>query len=271
MPSALAPPRYWLAARVTASTELRHPGRILGTAVRLGTQVFLVVCLWRSLYASTAESAGLHRDQAVTFAVLAVLVVTMRGPDRFPARDTVLQHVREGSILYWFVRPVPMSRYHLVRAAGDQAYGFAWAALAFVICLCFGVIQPPVSAGAGGVFVVSQLLGQVVVYHLSLLVDLLCFWTITNGAAVLILRLAQDVLSGTFAALWFFPAWFIGMSQLLPFQAVLNVPVSIYVGRIPLGSAGGEVLLQAGWCVLLAWLTRRLWRHAGQRVVIHGG
>jgi ABC-2 type transport system permease protein len=268
---AVALGRQWRAARITPIGELLQPGRITGTAARLGLQIFLVVCLWRALYATTTSSAGLNREQAVTYAVLAVLATQIRGLDRFTSRDTMLQHVQLGTILYWFLRPVPPRRYYMIRAIGDQAYGSCWVLLGYAICVLVGIVEPPVSAGAAAAFAVSLLLGQVTLYYLLLAVDLLCFWTMVNGAAVQILRFAQNLLSGVFAPLWFFPGWFVAASSVLPFQGTLNVPLSIYIGRIPLGGVGKELAVQAGWCLLLAALTRLMWHRAAQRVTVQGG
>jgi ABC-2 type transport system permease protein len=118
---------------------------------------------------------------------------------------------------------------------------------------------------------VSLLLGQIVLYYLTLLIDLLCFWTIQNNSALLILQFAQNLLSGAYAPLWFFPGWFVAMSAVLPFQSTLNVPLSLYIGRIPLSDLPAQLAVQAVWVLLLALLTRLLWRRAAARVVSQGG
>jgi ABC-2 type transport system permease protein len=269
--TALAIPRSWRTARITPLAEVLAPGRIAATAVRTAVQVFLVTCLWRALYAGTTSSAGLVREQAVSFAVLAALATRIRGMDRWMARDTVIQHIYYGTIVYWFLRPLPPRRYYLYRALGDQLYGFAWAAAGYAVCRAAGVLAPPASAGAAAAFAVSLLLGQSVLYYLTLLIDQMCFWTIRNNGALLILTFAQNLLSGAYAPLWYFPGWFQAMSAVLPFQSTLNVPLSFYIGRIPLSGLPGQLAVQATWVVLLAALTRLLWRRAADQVVSQGG
>jgi ABC-2 type transport system permease protein len=264
-------PRQWRAARITPLGELLQPGRIAGTAIRLAVQVFLVTFLWRALYTGVESSAGLGRGQAVTYAVLAVLSLQIRGLNRAISWDSLLQHVREGSILYWFMRPVPPRRYYLIRAVGDQAYGLAWVLAGYAVCLAAGLVSPPASAGAAVACAVSLLLGQVTMYYLLLVVDLLCFWTLKNQSAIEILGFAQNLLSGMFAPLWYFPGWFIALSAVLPFQGTLHVPLSLYIGRIPPERAPGQIAVQVGWCLLLAALTRLMWRRAAERVTVQGG
>lgn len=263
--------RQWRAARVTPLGELLQPVRITGAAVRLVLEIALVTLLWRALYAGVESSAGLDREQAVTYAVLAVLALRMRGGERELSADSVLVHVQEGTILYWFVRPLRPGRYYLIRAAGDQAYGLAWVLAGYLTCRAIGIVSPPASAGAAVAAAVSLLLGQITLYYLLLIVDLFCFWAVMNKSAVQILGFAQSLLSGAFAPLWFFPGWFIALSAVLPFQGTLNVPLSLYIGRIPVAEAPREIAVQVAWCVLLAGVTRLLWRRAAERVTVQGG
>lgn len=258
-------------AWITPRGELLTPPRMTATAVRLLVQVCLVVYLWRGLYANTDSSAGLNETQAVGYAVLAVLANRIRGLDRSAGRDMVIQHLRFGTIVYWYLRPIKPQRYYALRALGDQLYGFGWVLAGYVLCLAVGVVAPPASLAVAGVFAVSMLLGQVVLYYVMMLVDLLCFWTLRNESALLILIFAQNLLSGVYAPLWYFPDWFITLSAFLPFQATLGVPLSLYVGRITVDDAFGQLAIQAVWIVLLALLTRRLWDRAGRRVVAQGG
>ncbi|MFF7286960.1 ABC transporter permease [Streptomyces griseorubiginosus] len=261
----------WRAARVTPLGELHAPPRMTAVLVRLVVQVILVASLWHGLYDRTGTTAGLSEGQAVTYAVLAVLASRLRELDQYAGRDTVLQHMHFGTIVYWYLRPLPPQRYHALRALGEQVYGFAWALGGYLVCLAAGVVDPPKSAAVAGVFTLSLLLGQVVLYNVMLLLDQLCFWTVRNNAAMLILIFAQNLLSGVYAPLWFFPDWFITMSGFLPFQATLSVPLSIYIGRIPLSDAGGQLAIQAGWAVALTLFTRFLWRRAARRVISQGG
>ncbi|MFJ3303669.1 ABC transporter permease [Streptomyces sp. NPDC086549] len=261
----------WRAARVTPLGELNAPLRVTAALLRLTVQVVLVASLWRGLYAHAGTTAGLGRDQAVTYAVLAVLASRLRELDQYTGRDTVQQHVHFGTIVYWYLRPLPPRRYYALRALGEQLYGLAWALTGYAVCRAAGVVEAPGSAAVAGVFALSLLLGQWVLYSIMLVIDQLCFWTLRNGAALMILLFAQNLLSGVYAPLWFFPDWFVTLSSFLPFQATLNVPLSLYVGRIPLSDAGLQLAVQAGWVVVLALFTRFLWRRAGRRVVSQGG
>ena len=261
----------WRTARVTPLGELHTPPRMTAVLLRLTVQVVLVASLWHGLYARTGTTAGLDRDQAVSYAVLAVLASRLRELEQSAGRDTVIQHMHYGTIVYWYLRPLPPQRYYALRALGEQLYGFAWALGGYVVCLAAGVVEPPGSAAVAGVFALSLLLGQWVLYYVMLVTDQWCFWALRNSAALLILIFAQNLLSGVYAPLWFFPDWFVTLSAFMPFQATLSVPLSLYIGRIPLSDAAGQLAIQAAWVVLLALFTRFLWRRAARRVISQGG
>jgi ABC-2 type transport system permease protein len=269
--SVITLPPTWRTAGITALSEVHAPTRITATGFRLAVRLFLAVCLWNALYASTDTTAGLSRTQAVTYAVLAVLTLQLRETDRWAARDTVIQHMQYGTIIYWFLRPLSARRYHLLRALGEQTYGLAWSVLGYTICRTADLIAPPASFGAAVSFTVTFLLGRAVLYRLLLLTDQLCFWTIKNSAAVDILTFSQNLLSGAYAAIWFFPGWFQAMSAVLPFRSTLDVPLSFYIGRLGWTDLPRLAAVQLFWVVALTLLTRVLWRRASDRVVAQGG
>jgi ABC-2 type transport system permease protein len=263
--------RGWQTARITALSDLLSPGRITAHAMRLTLQLVLVVYLWQSLYAHAGVTAGLTRAMAMSYAVLAVLMLRIRRADRFSARDMLIQHIQYGTIVYWFLRPLSASRYALWRGVGEQAYGFGWAVVGALACLAAGVLATPASPGAAAAFLVTFLIGQSLLYYLALLTDLMCFWAIKNTAVVSILAFTQNMLSGGYAALWYFPGWFRSVSAAMPFEYTIGVPVSFYIGRIPVSDLPVQLAAAAGWAAALAILVRILWRMADQRISAQGG
>jgi ABC-2 type transport system permease protein len=183
----------------------------------------------------------------------------------------VQMRVREGTIAYWFIRPISPGRYYMWRQAGDIAYGAMWAVAGYLVLRAVDVITAPGSAAHLLVFGVSLVLGQIVLYYLGQLVDLATFWLVSNGGVTRMYYFIQDLLSGVFVPLWFMPAWLITASVWLPFNAGINVPLSLYVGRTAPSDAARQLALQACWVLLLAAITRWAWTRAARRVTVQGG
>jgi ABC-2 type transport system permease protein len=261
----------WRAMRITPLTELTQLARLLPPVAMVITQLALTFWLWHALYHGVRVSAGLDVTQATTYAMLGVLYIQFRTVDRWSNGDTMVQLMTEGTIAFWFLRPVSPRRYYLIRAAGDLAYGGGLAVVAYVACLGAGAIALPPSWAAFGATLLTLALGLVITYYLQLLVDLMCFWSTVNDAAVTAVSFASGLLAGAFAPIWFFPAWFQRVNEFLPFQSTLNTPLSLYVGRLPVSDLAAQAVVQLSWCAALAVATWWLWRRASARVTILGG
>jgi ABC-2 type transport system permease protein len=261
----------WRGMRITAIVELTQPTRYVTQLTMVVTQLALTYWLWRALYSGVRESAGLDVTQATTYALLGVLYVQLRFIDRWSNGDTMVQLMFEGTIAYWFIRPVSARRWYLIRMCGDLAYGGGWALAAYLACRALGAVAGPPSLAAGGATLLTLALGLVITYYLQVIVDLMCFWSTVNDNAVVAVQFASTLLSGAFAPLWFFPGWFQRANDFLPFQSTLNTPFSLYVGRLPVSALPGQLAVQVGWCAGLGLFTWWLWRRASARVTVMGG
>ncbi|WP_131737062.1 ABC transporter permease [Actinomadura roseirufa] len=256
---------------VPALSELTRRSGVVTALLMAVLQVGLVCTLWRAVYATTEVSAGLDVRQAVTYVVLALLVQRIRWGSRLHSRESLWALVRDGRIIYWFLRPLGPRRHYLLKSLGEILYWGTWSLAGYGIALAAGLISPPPDARVAALAAVSLLLGQVIAHQLMLGIDLLCFWTTANTNALRVYSFSSDLLSGAFVPLWFFPGWFLTLNQWLPFQGTINVPVSIYVGRIPAAEALVQLGIQTLWCCLLYAMTSFLWRHAIRRVDVQGG
>ncbi|MEU4160905.1 ABC-2 family transporter protein [Actinoplanes sp. NPDC026670] len=266
------PARRWATiAGVSWRAELGQRSRPVNTAIRLTMQLFVVACFWRGFYQASGGAQSAAATQTVSYAVLAVLVTQTGGIDRMFSRDSIVQHLQRGTILYWLVRPIPPRRYYLMRAIGDRAYGLAWGTLGYVVCLQIGVVAVPAGPAAAVVGFGSFVLGCVTLVYLNQVLDLVCFWTMLNTNALNIYQFVMNLMSGAIAPLWFFPDWFRAISAVLPFQNILNTPLSVYVGRIPVRAAVPLIGIQLLWILLLVLLTRLMWRRAASSTAIEGG
>src|SRR6201996_8721606 len=159
--------RAWRALRITALTQRTPPSRYVTQLTMVVTQLALTWWLWRALYAGVRVSAGLDVTQATTYALLGVLYLQFRSVNRWSNGDTMVQLMFEGTIAYWFIRPVSPRRWYLIRMCGDLAYGAAWALVAYVACRAAGAVASPPSLAAAGAALLTLALGLVITYYLQ--------------------------------------------------------------------------------------------------------
>jgi ABC-2 type transport system permease protein len=260
----LRPHHSWRIIRLGVLNERAYRVRLIVAPVTLAVQLYLYDRLWTAVFSHTSVAAGLTLHQTLTYSLMALLLARIRWNSRtYNVRDSLAVAVREGTVAYWFLRPVSPARFYMWRQSGDMLYGATWAIAGYVVLTATGVIATPAGAGRALVFGVSLYLGQIV--------DLSMFWFVNNNAIVRMYYFIQDLLSGVFVPLPFMPALLLTFATWLPFSAGINVPVSLYVGRIPFAHAGRELALQGVWVVALALLSKSLWRRASRRVTVQGG
>jgi ABC-2 type transport system permease protein len=263
--------RNWRTTRLGVLNERAFRVRLLISPAMLGVQLFLYDRLWTAVYIHVTSSAGLGMEQTISYSLIALLVVRIQWSSRIYSRDRLSVRVRDGTVIYWFLRPLPPGHYYMWRQLGDMIYGFAWAAAGYIIIRSTGVIEAPGNITHTAVFAISLLLGQIVFYYLGQVVELSTFWFVGNDGTTRLYYFVQDLLSGVFVPLWFMPDWLRVASVWLPFNAGINVPVSIYIDRIPMSQVVENLGLQALWVALLAATTWRMWSRASRRVIAQGG
>ncbi|MEW2516370.1 ABC-2 family transporter protein [Streptomyces sp. NPDC046870] len=265
-------PRAHRLITLVPRSEWAYRPRIVATGFVIVTQVFLYVLLWRALYRESGDTVvGLDMSQAITYSVLATLMGTGRVVLEGASQETAQSKIRDGSVVFWFVRPLAARRYCAWRGLGESLYATLWLLGGLTVGVLCSLVALPPSWPAAAVTVVSYALGQVVFHQIGLLVDLTSFWTITSFGVNRLAAFAQLLLSGGLIPLWLFPDWFRSTAGHLPFAATINVPVSLYTGRIPVADSAPYLAEQALWCVLLAVLGRLMWRRAARRLLVLGG
>jgi ABC-2 type transport system permease protein len=263
--------RSWRIWRIVPLIEIAFRIRFFMAPFMIAVQMFLYYRLWTAVFAHTPTAAGLNAHQTITYSMLALLAGRLRWNARTWSRDDVATHVRDGTIIYWFLRPISPNCYYLYRTLGDLAYGVSWSALGFVAAFASGLIRPPASPTIGAMVVLCLALGQVTLYYFGQIVDLCTFWMVNNLTLVRMYYFLQDLLAGVFVPLWFMPGWLLTTTSILPFSAAINIPISLYVGRIGPSQVAGPVLLECVWILILAALTRYFWSRASLRVASQGG
>jgi viologen exporter family transport system permease protein len=264
--------RAWTLLRIGALNERAFRVRLVIAPMMLAVQLYLYDRLWTAVFAHTTKAAGMTIRQTLTYSLMALLLARVRWNARtLGVRDSLSVCVREGTVVYWFLRPMPPGRFYMWRQAGDVLYGGTWALLGYVVLLATGVIAPPDGLRGAVVFLASLALGQVVLYYLGQIVDVSMFWLLSNNGIARMYYFVQDLLSGVFVPLPFMPLWLLAFATWLPFSSGINVPLSLYVGRIAPADAGRQLLLQLMWVVILAAVTKLVWSKAARRVTAQGG
>ena len=135
----------------------------------------------------------------------------------------------------------------------------------------FMKIQIPTNPIVYLMFIISFVFSFVINFFISFICALLCFWTenyfgITKSKQVIV-----NFFSGALIPLNMMPGVLQKIAYGLPFQGIVFIPSSIFMGSVSGMDAIYLILSQAVWCIVLYVIQVVLWRCAIKKVVINGG
>ena len=225
--------------------------------------------LWQTVFAANPQVGGFDWDRMRTYILVSYAVNTLLS---FYTEARITNAIRTGAVAIELVRPIDFLTAQLAEALGAAVIeGLLGSVVAVLLGLLLLHVAPPVSLVATVFFVVSVGLGFLVKFLIGYLTALLCFWTI-NGLGLLWARSAvTNIFSGAIIPLALFPDTLKQVALALPFQAIINTPLAIYLGDVQGAALAAALAVQIGWIVALWLLARGVWAPCVRSLRIQGG
>jgi len=229
---------------------------------------FIQAAVLLAVYASREEVGGFDASEALTYAFLTQGLLAP--VDAFNASATEIgARIRTGDIVTDLYRPVDLQGYWLAMNLGRAAFHalargvppFVVGALAFDLAL-------PNGAQTWMAFTASVALAVVAGFALRFAVALSGFWLLDTRGPEQLTVVVVLFLSGFMLPITFFPPWLEGLSRALPFAAMAQVPVEVFLAA---GTPGPALAGQAAWALALLGLGRVVLAAATRKVVVQGG
>src|SRR2546429_3183051 len=234
----------WIAAR----RRFEHRVDFLMTLVATLMYSSLLYMVWRATYTHQAHPR-MPWSQLITYVLVgqAFSFVRFSPADRGVVYATA-RRIRTGDIALDLIRPVSFQTRELLEAVGFLVVEVLWVNLP-TVALAVLVVHAslPACPASAIAFVLSWMLGFLVAFAFSSMVQMLSFWTMNSWGVQMAKRAAMDILAGTIIPFAFFPEWLRAIVGYLPFQAMASIPLSIYIGRIDGISILAALAQQAVW------------------------
>lgn len=230
--------------------------------------IYLLTVVWSSAYAGREEVDGIPLKTMLVYLTIANLQAWYLRPD---IGQDIVARVREGQIGFDLTRPVSYPSQLVAGAAGDLLGMMPMLIAALPVAAILGELSSPANWQAGVGYVVSFLIAWFIAVELAMIIGLVAFWTLEMTGFMMVYNLVGGFATGALVPLFFMPDLLRQFIQLLPFQSIVYVPVSIYIGIPATGSVATALLLQLFWAVVLIGVIRFVWSRALHRTVIQGG
>jgi ABC-2 type transport system permease protein len=229
---------------------------------------FLQAYILLAIYRHRTDVGGYNAADAVTYVWLVqALLMTVQV---FGWQELALR-IREGSIATDLSRPLDPLRYWLSFDLGRAPYHFVFRGVApFVVgALVFQLHYP--SALDAFAFALSVVLAVVVSLGFRFLYNLPAFWLLDIRGVVILVVSFSLFFSGAIVPVAYFPSWLGEVAQALPFAAILQTPVDIWLGKHHGWELAGVLALQILWAVALLAGSRFVLARATRKLVVQGG
>ncbi|MFJ6796501.1 ABC transporter permease [Streptomyces sp. NPDC091268] len=234
---------------------------------------FILAYTFIALWDERPGLGGYDQAQALTFIWVSQSLLAAGALIGGGFQEEFQERVRTGDIAVDLYRPADLQTWWLAADLGRAAFQLlARGAVPMVVGALAFRLALPADPVRWLLFGVAVLLGVVVSFAVRYLLGLAAFWLMDGAGVNMMATVVAIFCSGMLLPLTVFPGGFGEFVRLLPWAAMLQVPLDVLLGMG--GGAGGAARalgFQAGWALVLLGLGRLLQAAATRKVVVQGG
>lgn len=182
------------------------------------------------------------------------------------------ERIRTGDVISDLYRPVDFHLWWLAHDLGRASFhALARGIPPFLVGALVFDLRLPERPETWGMFAVSAALAVTVCFGIRFMVNLVGFWLLDVRGAAQLVGTVVLFLSGCLLPIVFFPDWLETLARVLPFSAIIQAPIEVFLEK----RTGTDLIVllagQAAWAFVLAIAGRALLAAATRKVVIQGG
>lgn len=231
--------------------------------------IFILQKFWSALYGSNRQQYLYMANYAIISQILGIIY-------RIHSPETLASRIRTGAISVELLRPWEYIKALLFEDLGTITGNLLSSGLVlFVTAKIVFDMRIPATVNIL-LFLVSALLGFLLLFLIKTLVAMACFWLIEASSLLILIDVVINLLSGQFLPAWLMPAWLEKIMNALPFIWIYQKPIVVYLGSSGSGMGVengiyGVMLLQIFWIFILAIAVSLVWRTAVSKLSVQGG
>ena len=177
----------------------------------------------------------------------------------------------KGDIILDLLKPVDFRTMTFFRLLGNAGIEFS---LTFVFTgifyLCANGIDVQTLSRIP-LFLLSLFFGIQIKFGIQYLFSLLCFYTDNAYGVTKAREVLTNFFSGALIPLAVFPHMLQKLCRYLPFQGIVSIPCSIFLGTLSPREILSQLLLQLFWILFLYLFGRLAWKKASRVLSFYGG
>lgn len=215
--------------------------------VRAVLQLILVYFIWQSVFLNQTDVFGYSQSNIMTYilvsSVVRAIVLSSRATD-------LMNHINEGSIVNFLVRPLDIIRFYFSRDLADKLLNIFFVVLE--VSLIIWIFHPPVILQTNFFilmqFAIAIILAVLLNFFSSLLISMMSFWVENSWGPLFLMMIILEGLGGGLFPIDILPHKIFSFLMYTPFPYLLYFPAKVYLGVL----STGEIL--HGFGVLCIWV-----------------
>lgn len=189
--------------------------------------------------------------------------------------NELIELILNGNIAYELCRPVDLYKFWYAKLIAQR--------LSAALLRCFPIIiiasllpypynfSLPSSLLAFILFLITLLLGLILIVAISMLIYISIFYTMSGTGSLLIFGVFGEFFSGLVIPVPLMPDALKKIVYILPFRYTSDLPFRIYAGNIGVTEALYSILIQVFWILVIAGFGKLWMNRALKKVVVQGG
>lgn len=253
--------------RISARQFQVYRFRLVSWLMILMFQLYLLRVVWTAVYDGRASVEGIPAETLLVY-------LTISSLHRFFLPSAIAFNIEEriitGRVASDLIRPFGFMRQMIAIQIGSLAGSVPLLVVVVPIAMLVGSLSLPSLANLS-IYLLSLALAFVVNVLIWMLVGMLGFWMTNVSGVRAMMSISSDFLAGALVPLWFMPDALRTTLELLPFQAVMFLPASIFAGQVTGWDVIRPLTVQIIWIGVLLVLAKAMWIRAQGKLVVQGG
>jgi ABC-2 type transport system permease protein len=260
---------YWEIARRGYRRYAAYPAATVAGVFTNTVFGFLIAYILLAVFRERGQIGSYSSSDAVTYTWLAqglLMTVYIWGWYEVALR------VRSGDVATDLQRPLDFQRYWLAQDLGRAAYHALFRGVPpFLIGALAFDVRFPADAVLWLAFPLSVVLAVVASFGFRFLFNLGAFWLVDYRGVAIIAMVISTFFSGQLIPIVLFPSWLSHLAWALPFAAMVQAPIEVFLGHARGAQLAGLLALQAFWASALYALGRTAFAAGTRKLVVQGG
>lgn len=187
----------------------------------------------------------------------------------------IKNEIKDGTVAYELCRPYSIYLWWFLKLMAKR---IAKCMLRFAPVVIVSLLLPkpynlsfPIGSNAFILFLISLLLGAVLITSINMIVTIIAFFTYQDKGISSIVVSVLSLFSGFFVPIPLMPNFLIKILEYTPFRLIGDLPFRIYSGNIGIAYGINSIFLQLIWIIIFIFIGKQLLNHALKKVCIQGG